>query len=72
VRYPHCDPRVLHAPKTCSVCDEYPEWQKLRQTWFINFTGENVEGYTLCPAEIHRPIQIINQWHGNRAAKETK
>lgn len=37
--FPHCDQRILHAPSECQWCDEYPEWQKLREAWGIAFTG---------------------------------
>jgi hypothetical protein len=68
---PHCDQRVLHAPGECQVCDAQPEWQWLRQTWGINFTGHHEKtderGHPLlpCPSETARPLGRINQWDGN-------
>lgn len=38
--FPHCDPRVLHAPGTCAYCDQHPERQALREAWAIAFTGQ--------------------------------
>lgn len=70
--YPHCDGRVLHAPGECTICDEYARaLQKLRMVWNINFTGHHEEvsadGTWMlpCPAEVARPLSIINQWGGN-------
>ncbi len=37
--FPHCDQRILHAPGECEYCDGHPEWQALRQSWGIAFTG---------------------------------
>jgi hypothetical protein len=41
--FPHCDSRILHAPKSCDTCDMYPHYQELRKSWGINFTGEDHE-----------------------------
>jgi hypothetical protein len=66
-QFPHCDAKVLHAPGECRHCDTHPEWQQLRQTWGIAFTGyEPDAGEQPCPATVGRPIDIINQWPGNR------
>jgi len=37
--FPHCDQRILHAPGECEHCDTQQEWQELRQSWGIAFTG---------------------------------
>lgn len=63
---PHCDQRVLHAPKHCQYCDQYPDWQELRRLWGINFTGENVAGKIRCPSEELRSLETINRWPGNQ------
>lgn len=66
-QFPHCDPRVLHAPGECSVCDECPEWQELRKHWGIAFTGYTPEGTELpCPAD-HARGENHAKWHGNVA-----
>lgn len=72
--FPHCDSRVLHAPGECKHCDRYPDWQRLRETYLVNFTGKNEPGKTQCPAERQRPLATINRWGGNRpqaAAEDT-
>lgn len=61
----HCDGRILHAPKECLYCDKYPERQALREMWGINFTGHYDTDKIICPSEQRRPLEIINQWHGN-------
>ncbi len=66
ITFPHCDPRVLHAPGECEFCDMRPEWQELRQSWGINFTGKNDPEKVQCPAEKARGIDSINRWGGNR------
>lgn len=80
-QFPHCDPRVLHAPHECEFCDLHPEWQKLRIAWGINFTGHydkiDREFHTgapklPCPSEADRPIDLINQWDGNVPFKDGK
>jgi hypothetical protein len=49
---PHCDQRILHAPRECEFCDMHPEWQALRVLWGIAFTGYTPEGTELpCPAD---------------------
>lgn len=67
ITYPHCDPRVLHAPGKCQFCDLHPEWQVLRQTWAINFTGEHKAGKLVCPSEQARSLDTVEAWPGNRA-----
>lgn len=64
---PHCDQRVLHAPGECEYCDAYPTWQEARQMWGIAFTGHPPqEGELPCPSEVHRDLDTINRWPGNR------
>jgi hypothetical protein len=65
-KVPHCDQKVIHAPKTCEICDKFPEWQELREVWGINFTGENDANKIQCPSETRRPLEIIEKWGGNR------
>lgn len=80
-QFPHCDSRVLHAPNECQYCDRHPEWQELRKTWGISFTGHSYKnnklakdeyGDTLqpCPAEAARGMESINGWGGNVAMTE--
>jgi len=71
-QFPHCDARVLHAPGECQFCDMHPDWQELRVTWNINFTGKNERGKTQCPAEQVRKLRDIENWGGNRAYKDAK
>ena len=73
-RFPHCDHRIVHKPGECAVCDEYaPMLQYLRHMWNINYTGhhdiQNERGDTMlpCPAEVARPLRILNKWYGNTA-----
>lgn len=72
--FPHCDGRVVHKPGECAVCDEHAGGlQYLRQMWGINYTGHHKtvdsNGIVMlpCPAEIARPLVIINKWAGNMA-----
>jgi hypothetical protein len=65
-QYPHCDPRVLHAPGECKYCDMHPEWQDLRETWGINFTGKAEVGLDPCPADKARPHGKSQVWLGNK------
>jgi len=70
---PHCDNAVLHAPGECVYCDAYPAWQRYRQVARIAFTGhEPIENETMCPSEVRRPVEVIQQWNGNRAWKEQR
>lgn len=70
MQFPHCDPKILHAPNECEFCDKHPKWQKLRETWGINFTGKNDPDKIKCPAEQARPLDTIERWGGNVAYKE--
>lgn len=65
--FPHCDPRVLHAPGECSICDGYSEWQQLRQAWGICFTGYEPESDRELPdpSTRLRPLETIEKWSGN-------
>lgn len=65
---PHCDARVLHRPGVCRFCDEYSDWQELREVWGINFTGERDPDKLPCPAEMRRDLENIERWPGNRPA----
>lgn len=84
-QFPHCDQRILHAPGECEFCDAHPEWQELRESWGIAFTGHSydkdgklfVDEYgnvqQACPAEANRGMKSINSWGGNLAeTTETK
>jgi hypothetical protein len=66
MQFPHCDSSILHAPKTCSYCDEHPDWQELREMWRINFTGGTDSTKAPCPSERLRPAYIAHRWPGNR------
>lgn len=73
-QFPHCDQRVLHAPGECEFCDRHPDWQALREGWGIAFTGHQPAvdaehpwlSQVPCPSEATRPVEVINQWPGNR------
>lgn len=75
-QFPHCDPRVLHSPNTCEVCDHYQHYQELRNVWGINFTGENfiyapnLSDHTWrmlpCPSDFNRGLGAAHEWYGNR------
>lgn len=70
---PHCDQRILHAPGDCWACDLYPDWQKLRELWGIDFSGHSTDGKLPCPADYHRPPGSASDhrnWPNNRAEKE--
>lgn len=69
--FAHCDQRILHAPGKCKYCDEYPEWQELREAWGINFTGEYDPEKLICPAEQQRDLETIELWDGNVPRKGT-
>lgn len=65
--FPHCDPRILHAPTECEFCDRHPDWQELRQYWGIAFTGYEPEDKELpCPADYARG-DSHKLWYGNTA-----
>lgn len=68
---PHCDARVLHAPGTCSMCDEFPLLQRAREIWGIAFTGEEPGDRLPCPAETQRSASRIHEWPGNRPEQWT-
>lgn len=69
-RFPHCDPRVLHAPYECEICDEYASAaQNARINRGINFTGHTDADKTLCPADIARGFGNADKWYGNRPQK---
>lgn len=66
-QFPHCDSRVLHAPGECKYCDEHPDWQALRISWGIAFTGyEPDKGELPCPAWYARG-ENCQKWSGNIA-----
>ena len=70
MKFPHCDNRILHKNGECEYCDRYPEWQELRETWKIAFTGHPpAPDETACPADIAVMWEErgdYNQWGGNR------
>lgn len=75
-QFPHCDARILHAPGECEFCDEHPDWQELRKTWMIAFTGHEPVTYdhagtqVPCPADFNRPPSgdaDHRRWAGNVA-----
>jgi hypothetical protein len=71
---------VLHAPGECEYCDAHPEWQELREAWGIAYTGHSYEIMhekdwegkdrerilVPCPAELERPLEVINEWSRNK------
>ncbi len=71
-QFPHCDSRILHAPGECEACDRHPDWQELRTSWGIAYTGHAPEGdwiQTPCPADAARPAGSPadhRQWGGNK------
>lgn len=66
-QFPHCDASVLHAPGECEYCDVHPEWQILRDTWGIAFTGHRpAEGQVPCPSDARRGTGGAHTWAGNR------
>lgn len=72
-QFPHCDPRILHAPGECRFCDMHPEWQELREVWNIAYTGHKPGDGTLqtpCPAD-HARGSYHSKWAGNRAHPKT-
>jgi len=70
--YPHCDSNVLHFPKFCVYCDQYPEKQAERIDKGINFTGQQDPNKAPCPAETNRPLDTINHWYGNVPVDDSK
>lgn len=71
IQFPHCDPRILHAPEECEFCDMHPEWQMLRQYWGIAFTGYTPEEKELpCPADFARGDNH-KLWYGNTATRSS-
>lgn len=70
-QFPHCDTRVLHAPGECIYCDKHKDWQFLRISWGIAFTGWEPEGRELPdPATHARGLANVNAWGGNKAKTE--
>lgn len=37
--FPHCAPRILHAPGECIYCDTQKDWQYLRKVWGHSIYG---------------------------------
>ncbi len=66
-QFPHCDPRILHAPGKCQFCDKEPEWQAMRIILNINFTGEHDGDKIVDPATHARSYDLLNAWSGNKA-----
>jgi hypothetical protein len=65
-RFPHCDDRVLHAPKECTICDEYaPQMQADRKAAGVNFTGQSLPGLKPCPSDAARGVGGAHVWGGN-------
>lgn len=66
-QFPHCDPRILHAPGECQHCDTHSDWQALRVAWGIAFTGWLPDEKELpCPADNARGDNH-KKWYGNTA-----
>lgn len=68
-QFPHCDPRVLHAPGECEFCDKHPIWQALRLAWGIAFTGFEPDDKELPDPATHARGASVNLWGGNRPSK---
>lgn len=77
MQFPHCDARILHAPGECEYCDMHADWQELRQTWGIAFTGhvpvtpsdQPWLKQLPCPADFNRPPDSSSdhrRWSGNK------
>lgn len=79
--YPHCDPRVLHAPGECEFCDMHAAWQQDRIDNKMLFTNDprnqalieeflktgKLDGeFVPCPGMLARG-DSIKIWGGNRA-----
>lgn len=65
--FPHCDPRVIHAPAdNCKFCNE-SILQKAREIWGIAYTGHPESGKIPCPGETARGMDSLNSWGGNVA-----
>ena len=69
--YPHCDDRILHEPKSCTYCDQYPDRQFERIQNHIAFTGQYPPppGWQPCPADAARPPGSDSdhrRWGGNK------
>jgi hypothetical protein len=71
VRYPHCDPFVLHAPGVCEFCDKHPAWQQERSVDRVNFTGQHDPDRAPCPSQTRRSLAAVERWPGNRPTKAT-
>lgn len=72
--FPHCDQMILHGPGECTYCDYYPDWQNLRVSWGIAFTGHEIgiNGSVVpCPADVARPDGAHQMWGGNRPKRES-
>ncbi len=63
---PHCDPSILHGPGECGACDQYPDWQQMRDAQLINFTGGCDDGKAPCPSVYFRKAEDRDRWGGNR------
>jgi hypothetical protein len=71
-QFPHCDARILHAPGECVYCDQHPDWQALRASWGIAFTGWTPDEKELpCPAD-HARGNTHTKWGGNVARPENR
>jgi hypothetical protein len=68
--FPHCDSKVLHAPGVCSYCDEYPERQQARYDEGVAFTGQVNAALKPDPAQVDRPLELIERWPGNRPRRD--
>lgn len=68
--FPHCDQRILHAPGECEYCDLHADWQELRSSWGVAFTGHTPGDREVpCPADALRPPGSASdhrRWGGNK------
>jgi hypothetical protein len=70
--FPHCDQSVLHAPGECKYCDAHPDWQELRESWGVAFTGHQPGPAQIsCPSDFRRGLAQAHEWNGNRPKEAT-
>lgn len=70
--FPHCDPRILHTPGNCTICDGFVCSQEARIAMKVAFTDTPprvvlAQKLMPCPAITARGPDSVNHWPGNRA-----
>lgn len=66
VRFPHCDPRILHKSEECEFCKDATFLQEERERLNVSNTDHANRAWP-CPANKARSSKIMNEWRGNRA-----